>query len=109
MEAGVSVEGPCLLADLVIGLVLAPTRNGVAGSSWPSPLSGSAPLLAGWSSTWMGSKLVPSYPICIDEVSRAIPKENPTSFFGMNRNFPLGDFPSLCGVEWLLRLATAAS
>ena len=33
VEAGICVEGPCLLIDLVIGLVLAPIGTGVAGSS----------------------------------------------------------------------------
>ena len=109
VEVGVSVEGPCLLADLVIGLVLAPTGKGVARSSSLGPLSGSPPCLAGWSSTWIGSKIVPSYPICIEEVSRAIPKENLTPFFGGSRNFPLSDFLSLCGVERLLGLVAAGS
>ena len=33
VEAEVCVGGPYLLADLIIGLVLAPTRNRVTGSS----------------------------------------------------------------------------
>ena len=55
----------------------------------------------------MGSKLVPSHPIYTEEVSCAIPKENPTPFFGVSRNFLLGDFLSLCGVERLLGLTIA--
>ena len=57
----------------------------------------------------MGSKLISSHPIYTEEVLHAIPRENPTPFLGVSRNFPLGDFLSLCGVERLLGLATTGS
>ena len=52
----------------------------------------------------MGSELVPFHPICSDEVSRAIPKENPTPFLGVSRNFPLGNFPSVVELNGCLGL-----
>ena len=105
MEVGVYVEGPWLLADLVIGLVLASIRNGVVGSIWPAPLtsftlaSASDPKPA-----WIGSELVLSPRTCTCEVFSADSKENTTPFFGVNLNLSTSDFPNPCGLGLVLRL-----
>ena len=103
------MEGPCLLVDLVIGLVLAPTRNGATRSSWPGPLNGSALTFASDSSTWIGSELIPFPLVRTCEVFSATSKENPTPLFGVSLNFLLGDFPNLCRLGRVFGLARAGS
>ena len=105
IEAGLEKEGLCLLEDLVIGLVLVLTGKGVTGSSLPGPLSEFAPTSFGWSPR-MGSELVPSNPICTEEVLCDNPRENPTSFLGVRRSFPIGDVLRNYGVERVLGLAS---
>ena len=51
---------------------------------------------------------MPSPLVRTSETCGAIPKENPTPLFEVSRNFPLRDFPSLCGLRWMLGLAKAS-
>ena len=61
VEVGVYIEGSYLLADQVIGLVLAPIGKGVTGFSRLAPLPGSSLASIGDPrSTWIGFALIPS-------------------------------------------------
>ena len=61
------------------------------------------------SSARIGSELVPSPSVRTSEASSAISKENPIPLFEVFRNFSLVDFPSLCGLRWMLVFIRAGS
>ena len=99
VEAGVCIEGLCLLVDLVIGMVFVSTGNGVAGSVSPALLTGSVLALVGDPKfAWMDSKLVLSHMTCTSEVSSAASKENTTPFFEVSLILASGD---LSNPHWL--------